>query len=370
MRIAIVCPYAWDRFGGVQTHVRAQAATLRDRGHDVTVIAPRTWLKPKPPGDLDQVDEAVRVGRAVSIPANGSIAPIAFGPVAAAGVRRTLADLRPDVAHLHEPLIPSLSGLALLNAHAPCVGTFHASSETSMAYWTARPFLKGAIGRLRVRIVVSDAARDLIGRYFPGDYEQIPNGVEVARYATAPPVDLGAGRTVLFLGRFERRKGLEVLIQAMTRLRDLETKLVIVGTGPEERACRALAARLDVDVQFIGGVHDDLKAGIFRSADAYCAPALGGESFGIVLIEAMAAGTPVVCSDLPGFRAVAEDVALLVPPGDSGRLADALREVLTDEGRARRMSESGRSVADRFDWPRLAERLEDVYVRAIAAPGR
>ncbi len=370
MRIAIVCPYAWDRFGGVQTHVRAQAATLRDRGHDVTVIAPRTWLKPKPPGDLHQVDEAVRVGRAVSIPANGSIAPIAFGPVAAAGVRRTLADLRPDVVHLHEPLIPSLSVLALLNTQFPCVGTFHASSEASMAYWTARPFLKGAIDRLRVRIVVSDAARELIGRYFPGEYEQIPNGVEVARYATAPPVDLGAGRTALFLGRLERRKGLEVLIQGMTRLRDLETRLVIVGTGPEERACRALAARLDVDVQFIGDVHDDLKAGIFRSADVYCAPALGGESFGIVLIEAMAAGTPVVCSDLPGFRAVVEDAAALVPPGDSGGLADALRDVLTDEHRARRMSRMGRAVADRFDWTRLAERLEDVYVRAIAVPGR
>jgi len=375
MRIAIVCPYAWDRFGGVQTHVRAQAATLRDRGHDVTVIAPRTWLKPKPwsnPArpDLEQVDEAVRVGRAVLIRANGSIAPIAFGPVAAAGVRRTLADLEPDVVHLHEPLIPSLSVLALLNTHFPCVGTFHASSEASMAYWAARPFLKGAIGRLRVRIVVSDAARDLIGRYFPGEYEQIPNGVEVARYATAPPVDLGAGRTVLWLGRLERRKGLEVLIQAMTRLRDLDIKLVIVGMGPEERACRALAARLDVDVELIGNVHDDLKAGIFRSADVYCAPALGGESFGIVLIEAMAAGTPVVCSDLPGFRAVAEGAAALVPPGDSGRLADALRDVLTDEHRARRMSESGRTVADRFDWPRLAGRLEEVYVRALAVPGR
>jgi len=369
VRIAIVCPYAWDRFGGVQTHVRAQAATLRDRGHDVTVIAPRTWVKPKEPGDLAQVDEAVRVGRAVSIPANGSIAPIAFGPVAAAGVRRTLAELKPDVVHLHEPLIPSLSALALLNARFPCVGTFHASSESSLAYWTARPFLKGAIGRLRVRIVVSDAARDLIARYFPGEYEQIPNGVEVARYATGPPEDLGAGRTVLFLGRFERRKGLEVLIQAMTRLRDLEAKLVIVGTGPEERACRTLAARLDVEAQFVGGVHDDLKAGIFRSADVYCAPALGGESFGIVLIEAMAAGTPVVCSDLPGFRAVAGGAAALVPPGDPGRLADALRDVLTDENRARRMSESGRPVADRFDWPRLAERLEDAYVRAVDASG-
>ena len=180
MRIAIVCPYAWDRFGGVQTHVRAQTATLRARGHEVTVIAPKMWSV-TPSGGLEPVEEVVRVGRAVSIPANGSIAPITFGPVAGLGVRRALANLMPDVVHLHEPLIPSLSLLALLNSHVPCVGTFHASSESSVAYWLARPILKRAIDRLRVRIVVSDAARDLIGRYFPGDYEAIPNGVEVAR---------------------------------------------------------------------------------------------------------------------------------------------------------------------------------------------
>ena len=368
MRIAIVCPYAWDRFGGVQTHVRAQAAALRTRGHEVTVIAPRTWSK-RGPGDLGMAEEVVGIGRTVSIPANGSRAPIAFGPAAAVRVRRALMDLGPEVVHLHEPLIPSLSVLALLNSQAPCVGTFHASSQSSAAYWIARPALRGVMDRLRVRIVVSDAARDLVGRYFPGDYEVIPNGVEVARYATAPPVDLGAGPSVLFLGRLERRKGLEVLIQALTRLRDLDAKLVVVGTGPEERACRALAAGLGVDVQFIGGVHDDLKASMFRSADVYCAPALGGESFGIVLIEAMAAGTPVVCSDLPGFRAVAKGAAALVPPGEPGPLADALRDVLTDETRAGSMSESGRAFAAPYDWPRLAERLEDVYVRAIAGSG-
>jgi len=369
MRIGIVCPYAWDRFGGVQTHVRAQAASLRARGHEVTVIAPRTWSARSREADFDQAGGVVGIGRTISIPANGSMAPITFGPAAAAGVRRALANLRPQVVHLHEPLIPSLSGLALFNTSAPCVGTFHASSDSSLAYLLARPILKRAMARLRVRIVVSDASRDLIGRYFPGDYEVIPNGVEVALYAAASPVDLGAGRTVLFLGRIERRKGLEVLVQALTRLRDLELKLVVVGTGPEERACRSLAGRLGVDVQFMGEVHDDVKAGIFRSADLYCAPAIGGESFGIVLIEAMAAGTPVVCSDLPGFRAVAEGAAVLVPPGDPGRIADALRGVLTDEDRARSMSETGRSVADRYDWPRLAGRLEEVYVRAAAASG-
>jgi len=375
MRIAIVSPYAWDRFGGVQTHIRAQAATLRDRGHEITVIAPQMWSRPKAfgeglrIGDLDQLDEAVRVGRAVAIPANGSMAPISFGPGAAAGMRRALEDLDPHVVHLHEPLIPSLSALALLNSKAPCVGTFHASSEASLAYWAARPFLKRAIGRLRVRIVVSEAARALIARYFPGEYEEIPNGVVLHRYATASRVDVGPGPTVLFLGRFERRKGLEVLIQAMTRLRDVDAKLVVVGAGSGERSWRALADRLDVPVRFLGGVDDEAKASILRSVDVYCAPALGGESFGIVLIEAMAAGTPVVCSNLPGFRAVAEDAAAVVPPGEPGALADALRGVLTDETRARTMAESGKVVADRYDWTRVAARLEDVYVRAIADSG-
>jgi phosphatidylinositol alpha-mannosyltransferase len=362
MRIVVVCPYAWDRFGGVQSHIRAQAATLRRRGHEVTVIAPRSFGI-----DLEQADDAVRIGRAVAIPANGSMAPITFGPLAAAGVRNRLREIEPEVVHLHEPLIPSLSGLALLNVNAPCVGTFHAASEGSVAYWAARPMLRRAIGRLEVRIAVSEAARDLIARYFPGEYEIIPNGVEIARYASAAPVDLGAGPTVLFLGRFERRKGLEVLIQAMTRLRDLEPKLTIVGSGPAEHGCRALAERLQVEVNFIGAVHDDLKAGIFGSADVYCSPALGGESFGMVLIEAMAAGAPVVCSDLPGFRAVAGDAALLVPPGDAGALADSLRGVLTSQDRAKAMSEAGKAVAARFDWNRLAERLEESYVRAVAS---
>lgn len=364
MRIAIVCPYAWDRFGGVQSHIRAQTATLRGRGHEVTVIAPRSFGV-----DLAQDDDTIRIGRAVSIPANGSMAPITFGPRAAAGIRKTLRNVNPEVIHIHEPLIPSLSGLALLNAHAPCVATFHASSEGSLAYWAARPVLRRAIDRLGVRIVVSEAAHALIARYFPGAYEVIPNGVDVERFSSPAPVDLGAGPTVLFLGRLERRKGLEVLIQAMTRLRDLGPKLVIVGSGPAEHACRTLAGRLQVEVNFMGAVHEDLKAGIFSSADVYCSPALGGESFGIVLIEAMAAGAPVVCSDLPSFRAVVEGAAELVAPGDPGALADGLRAVITQDDKAAGMSEAGRAVAARFDWNHLAERLEDAYERAVATRG-
>lgn len=362
MKVAIVCPYAWDRFGGVQSHVRALAASLRRRGHEIAVLAPSASLR----RTVETTDEVTIVGYAVPVPANGSVAPLAFGPLAAAGIRRALTAFRPDVLHLHEPLIPSLSLLALWNAGAPCVGTFHAAAPRSVAYRAARPILARAARRLAVRSAVSEEARGLIARYFPGDYAITPNGVDLSRYSAASPADLGATKTVLFLGRLERRKGLEVLVQAMTRLRDLGATLVVAGKGPEETSCRALAARLGVTVSFIGAPHEDLKPQIFKAADVYCAPGISGESFGIVLIEAMAAGTPVVCSDLEGFRAVAAEAAQLAAVNDAGSLAESLRAVLTDSERARGMSSAGRAVAERFDWASLAGEVEAVYARAVA----
>lgn len=360
MRVAIVCPYAWDRFGGVQSHVRALAETLRRRDHEVAVLAP--GASPRAREDAG----ATIVGLAVPVPANGSVAPLAFGPRAAVRVGRELRAFRPEVVHLHEPLIPSLSLLALWKAEAPCAGTFHAAAPQSAAYWAARPILRRAAGRLAARSAVSSEARRLVARYFPGDYAITPNGVDVARYEAAAAADLGGRRTILFLGRLERRKGLEVLIQAMTRLRDLEATLVVAGRGPQERSCRALAARLGVDALWLGAPHEDLKPGIFKAADVYCAPGLSGESFGIVLIEAMAAGTPVACSDLEGFRAVAGDAAALVRAGDAGALAGALRALLSDADRARALSAAGRTVAARFDWASVASEVEELYARALA----
>ncbi|MEA2434407.1 MAG: phosphatidyl-myo-inositol alpha-mannosyltransferase [Actinomycetota bacterium] len=290
---------------------------------------------------------------------------MSFGPLAAAGVRRALSGLEPDVIHLHEPLIPSTSLLALWNANAPTVGTFHAAASSSFGYRISRPALERTARRLSVRTAVSDAARALISRYVPGEYHLTPNGVDFQRFATALPADLGLGKKVLFLSRLERRKGLEVLIQAMTRLRDLGARLIVVGAGPEERAARALANSLGVDADFLGRVHDDDLPGIYRAADVYCAPALGGESFGIVLIEAMAAGAPVVCSDLDGFRAVAAGAAELVPPGEAGPLADALRRVLSDEETAARMSKASSRLAASFDWSRLVTGVEAIYARAL-----
>jgi phosphatidylinositol alpha-mannosyltransferase len=355
-----VCPYAWDRVGGVQTHVRYLARALRARDHEVTVLAPTASEK-------TPEDHVVYVGRAIGVPANGSVAPVSFGPLAAAGVRRALTALEPDVVHLHEPLIPSLSLLALWQGGAPSVGTFHAAAESSFGYRISRPALERTARRITVRTAVSDAARSLISRYVPGEYLLTPNGVDVERFAGAEPADLGLGQKVLFVGRLEKRKGLEVLIQSMTRLRDLDARLIVVGSGHEERAARSLASSLGVDADFLGRVHDDDLPSIYRAADVYCAPGLGGESFGIVLIEAMAAGAPVVCSDLEGFRAVAGGAAELVPVGDAGLLADALRRVLSDDDIASRMSKASSRLASAYDWGRLVTGVESIYVRALGS---
>jgi phosphatidylinositol alpha-mannosyltransferase len=364
VRIVLVCPYALDRVGGVQTHVSALARTLRARRHEVLVIGPRSWN-----GSTTAEDGVALVGRAVGIRANGSVAPVTFGPSAAAGVRRTMRAFAPEVVHLHEPLIPSLSLLALLGTDAPSVGTFHAAAEASAGYRIARPMLSRAAGRLAVRTAVSDAARALVQRYFPGDYVLTPNGVEVERFSTAAALDLGARRSVLFLGRIERRKGLDVLVRAMAKLDDLDATLVVAGTGPEESACRSLAGSLGVDIRFIGQIAEDDLPGIYRGADVYCAPGVSGESFGIVLVEAMAAGAPVVCSDLDGFRAVAGAAAELVPPGDPDALAATLRAVLTDDDRREAMSKDSRRSSQMYDWRRLVAGVEAVYERASSARG-
>jgi phosphatidylinositol alpha-mannosyltransferase len=234
-----------------------------------------------------------------------------------------------------------------------------------MGYRLGRPVLERAARRLDVRTAVSDAARDLIARYFPARYLLTPNGVDMERFSTARPLDLPSGpKRVLFLSRIERRKGLEVLIQALTRVRDIDVELLVAGTGPEERSCRALAERLRVRARWLGHVSEGDVARAYRSADVYCAPGLGRESFGIVLVEAMAAGIPVVCSDLPGFRAVAGGAATLVPAGEAGALSDALRAVLTDEPKAAAMRVMSARIAGGFDWSRLVPGVEKAYEEA------
>jgi len=362
MKVAIVCPYAWDRFGGVQSHVRSLAAALRERDHEAIVIAPSA-------GEVTGAEPGVRiVGRALPIPANGSVAPLAFGPLAAAGMRRELRDLSPDVVHIHEPLIPSLSLLALWNAEVPTVGTFHAAAESSAGYRLARPLLDRAARGLTVRTAVSNAARALAAMYFPGDFVITPNGIDIARFENASAMTMPDGPpSILFFSRLEKRKGLDVLIRAAAELHDVECELVIAGAGPQERSSRRLAKSLEVPARFLGRVDEADLPGVYRSATVYCAPAIGGESFGIVLLEAMAAGLPVACSDLPGFREVAGGAAAFAPPGDHGELADTLRRLLADPGRRREMSDRSRERAARFDWRVLVHDVERLYERAVSA---
>ncbi len=360
MRVTLVCPYAWDRFGGVQTHVRSLADALRRRDHEVVVIAPSVR-------HLEPQEGVVITGRAVGIPANGSVAPLSFGPVAAAGVRRVLHDFEPELVHLHEPLIPSLSLLALWNAPAPTIGTFHAAAERSGGYKVGRPVLERAARRLSVRTAVSDAARRLAATYFPGDFVITPNGVEVARFASATPLELGppGRKRVLFFSRLERRKGAAVLLEAMAQIKDIGAELIVAGAGPQERSLRAAAKTLDVDARFLGRVDESEVPGLFKAASVYCAPGIGGESFGIVLLEAMAAGAPVVCSDLPGFRDVASGAAALVRPGDPTALARVLRALLEDPEEEQRMRERSVERAQTFDWGALVGDVERLYEHAI-----
>ena len=363
MRVALVCPYAWDRPGGVQSHVRSLASALATAGHDVGVVAPLADGA-TPGASSDGAFEVATAGRTVAVPANGSVAPISFGRRAAAETRTALKGFDPDVVHVHEPLIPSISLLAVRAGIAPAVGTFHAATESSVGYALARPWLGRELRKVGRRTAVSEAARALAARYFPGEYRIVPNGIDVKRFASAEPLDLGRRPTILFLGRIERRKGLEVLIQAVASLGDLSPTLVVVGRGPRERAARSLARRLQIDVEWLGAVDDETIPRLYRSADVFCAPNLGGESFGIVLLEAMAAGTRVVCSDLDAFRSVAGGAATLVRRGDPRSLAAALRRNIGEQLVAEERVEAGRRRAEGFDWAVLVDELVEIYREA------
>ena len=359
-----MCPYGWDRHGGVQTHVRDLARALAGHDHDVRVLAPLTLRASRPDASVDVV------GHALAIPANGSVAPIAPGPDALWSTRRRLRELRPDVIHIHEPLILSSSLFAVTSGLAPCVGTFHASAEKSALYRIFAPVLRPAAEKLTIRTAVSERALAFVSRYFPGTYELTPNGVDASRFRDAHPLDLGETRKVLFAGRLEERKGLAVLIRAIARLDRPDVELFVAGSGPLEPQARALVARTGIRARFLGRLPDEQFSGLFRSVDVYVHPATGRESFGIVLLEAMAGGAPVVCSDLEAFRAAAGDGATYFPPGDDSALADALAGLLDDPARSDLMRNLGRARADMLDWSALVGNVIDLYQRAREAWAR
>ncbi|MEU7138799.1 glycosyltransferase family 4 protein [Nocardia sp. NPDC046473] len=360
MKIGMVCPYSFDVPGGVQAHVVELARVFIERGHRVSVLAPASEDTPLP-------DFVVSAGRAVAIPYNGSVARLSFGPMAYTRIRRWIDGNDFDVLHIHEPNAPSLSMLALKIAEGPIVATFHTSTTKSLVLSTFQSVLRPYHEKISGRIAVSELARRWQVEALGSDAVEIPNGVDVPAFARAPmlPGYPRAGRTVLFLGRYdEPRKGMDVLLGALPELvhkhKDLE--ILIVGRGDEERLRRE-AGSLAGHLRFLGQVSDAEKASAMRSADVYVAPNLGGESFGIILIEAMAAGTAVVASELDAFRRVLRDgtAGALVPVGDSAALAKAIDRVLTDDTHRAALVNTATQVVGEYDWPVVAEQILRVY---------
>jgi phosphatidylinositol alpha-mannosyltransferase len=371
VKVGIVCPYSLDVPGGVQAHVLDLARALRRGGHQVNVLAPADDERPLP-------DFVTPAGRSMGIPYNGSVARLAFGPVSYARVRRWIHEHEFDVLHLHEPTAPSLSMLALIAADGPIVATFHTSTTRSRALAAFQPVLQPFLEKVTARIAVSALARRVQVEHLGGDAVEIPNGVDVGFFADAQPLAdyPRAGGTVGFVGRFtEPRKGMPVLLSALRRLAPDRPKLrlLVVGRGDPEHLRRQAGPGLADRIVLLGQADDQTKARALRSVDLYCAPNTGGESFGVILAEAMAAGATVVASDLNAFRRVLDDgqAGVLVPVHDDVALAQAIAGLLADHDRRRELADVARRTVAAFDWSVVAGQVLMVYETAIAAtPGR
>lgn len=357
----MVCPYSLDVPGGVQAHVLDLAHALVAAGHSVDVLAPAGPDTPVPP-------YVTRAGRALSVPWNGSVARVRFGPVSFTRVRRWLDAHEFDVLHLHEPTTVSLSVLTLLAARGPIVATFHTATDRSRALSALGGVVRPLMEKVTARIAVSPTARAVQVRHLGGDAVEIPNGVDVARFARGPVLPL-EGETVGFVGRFdEPRKGMPLLLAALRALAPARPALrvLVVGRGDARalrRAAGPWADRLDV----LGPVDDATKAAALRSVRVLCAPHLRGESFGMVLTEAMAAGAPVLAADLDAFRAVLGPAGVLFPVGDADALARSLAALLDDAPRRAALAAAGRERVSAFDWPVVAADVVRVYRAALAA---
>ncbi|CAN5577536.1 glycosyltransferase family 4 protein [soil metagenome] len=370
MRIGIVCPYSWDIPGGVQAHVRDLAETLLALGHQVSVLAPGEEDSPTLPPYV------VAAGKTVPIPYNGSVARLQFGLVSATRVRRWLRDGAFEVVHVHEPAPPSLSLLTVLLADAPLVATFHSSSTRSRFLQIFDSAVQAILERLSGRIAVSQAARKMIMVHLGADAVVIPNGVAVAAYTAAPPLpgyprDPALGGTIGFIGRYdESRKGMAVLLSALTEL--IVTRpglqLLVAGRGDEAEFLAELPASLKDSVVMLGMVSETEKASMLRSVDVYVAPNTGGESFGIILLEAMAAQTPIVASDIDAFRRVLDDgrAGVLFTNRDAPGLARALDTVLGDPALRGVLAAASAEVVRPYDWTVVATQILRVYDIAIA----
>ncbi|MGD0121758.1 MAG: glycosyltransferase family 4 protein [Candidatus Limnocylindrales bacterium] len=373
MKIGLVTPYVYPLPGGVNEHVRFLYENLRLRGHDVRILTSSHGLQRSSEGDV------IRIGKGFSVPSNGSVGTITLSPRYVSQVQKVLDREKFDLLHFHEPFVPFLSLVVLRQSTSVNIATFHAYAGFSPAMELGKRTLSHYAARLHGRIAVSAAARHFADRFFPGDFKVIPNGVNVGRYQRAVPIARWQDGTlnILFVGRLEDRKGLPHLLKAyrLVRKRGFACRLLVVGSGPQEReARRYVMTRGLQNVEFLGRVSDAEKAQLFKTADVFVSPATGRESFGIVLLEAMAAGTPIVCSDIHGYKGVVQRgrQAILVPPRDSKALAAGISELLADPTLRERMGAEGLERAAQFSWEHVTARVEAYYgfvIRRLAAQG-
>ena len=381
IKIGIVCPYGWDIPGGVQIHIKELAEYFIAQGHEVSVIAPVA------DEDANYEPWLVSAGRPVPIPFNGSVARVLFGPIASSRVKQWLAQGEFDVIHLHEPGIPSLSFLACWAAEGAMVGTFHASTPKMRAISSVSQLIEPMIEKLSARIAVSNMAQRTLNELYGTEAVVIPNGIDCAKFTDAATrnadrfTDANRKRRIGFLGRFEEpRKGLPLLIAAMPKILKAHPnlELVIAGPGDPNRVLANLDPALKPHLKFLGKVSEAEKVEFLASLDLYVAPNTGGESFGIILAEAMAAGAPVLASDIPAFvdlLTIAQgetvgSVGETFTNEDAADLAKKAISMLGDRSKLQRLAEKGRDSAIRFDWTNVATQIMSVYELAMSSYGK
>ncbi len=367
MRVGLVCPYSWDVPGGVQEHIRDLAEALIELGHEVSVISPAD-------DDAALPDYVVPAGRAIAVPYNGSVARMSFGPLSVSRVRRWIKEGNFDVLHVHEPAAPSLSLIACWVFDGPIVATVHGATTRSRVLHAAEPVLRSALEKVSGRIAVSEAARTTLVHHLGGDAVLIPNGVTISRFEKAEPLPgwPGPGGAIGFLGRIdEPRKGLAVLMRAfeVIGVQRPELRLLIAGPGDAEEVTARVPAALRDRVVLLGQVSEAVKVRVYHSVDVFCAPNTGGESFGIVLAEAMAAGAPIVASDLDAFRRVLRGgrAGELFANGDPGELAAAVGRLLDDPRRRASLSAAASAAVRDYDWHTIARDVVKVYAAVLPA---
>ncbi len=363
LRIGLVCPYGWDTPGGVQSHVRDLAEYLISKGHYVSVLAPVI--------NEENVPEYVTsAGKPIAIPYNGAVARVLFGPIAFARVRQWISNGNFDLLHLHEPAIPSISLLACWAAEGPMVGTFHAAAKRQKAIFAIGPILEPVIEKLTARIAVSEAARETLTEHLETDAVVIPNGIYADRYRDGEIQAKWSGNTIGFIGRFEEpRKGLSVLLDALPIIARFapDVRVLVAGPGDEKEVSDNIDPQLRHRFEFLGRISEKEKADFLSSVAIYVAPNTGGESFGIILAEALAGGATVLASDIPAFDSLLGhgQFGALFESENPQDLAKVAIDLLRDDEKRRELSRKGKDYAQRFDWDVVAEDIYSIYEMAL-----